>query len=407
MSHFKRTLLPFAHKASETFKCLLVNGPRQVGKTFLLKEMLDGDRTYVTLDDPFARSLARRDPERFLKAFPAPALIDEIQYAPNLFSFIKMAVDASDARGQWWMTSSQQFRLMKGVSESLAGRVAILRLQGLSQREADGDDSPSPFRPDAERPVRAGLPTLPDLEETFRRIVRGAFPEPLSVRGMDLHLFFSSYIGTYLERDVRELVSASMESEFLDFLRVLAVRTSQELNLQSLARDVGVSVPTLRSWVSILETSGLVYRLRPWRANASKRVVETPKMHFLDTGLCCALCGIRTAEEALASPLSGALLESFCVSEVLKSHWHAGQEPQLYYYRDHVGREIDMVLWDRGQLFPIEVKRTASPDARDILRPWEALRKSGLPLGSGAVLCPAIREMPLEEGLTLVNPSAL
>ena len=407
MAHFKRTLLPFARKASETFKCLLVNGPRQVGKTSLLKEMLDGDRVYVTLDDPFARSLARRDPERFLKAYPAPALIDEIQYAPNLFPYIKMAVDASQGRGQWWMTGSQQFRLMKGVSESLAGRVAILRLQGLSQREAAGDDSPAPFEPDVERPVRAVAKSLPDLAETFKRIVRGSFPEPLSVRDMDLPLFFSSYVGTYLERDIRELVSASMESAFLDFLRVLAARTSQELNFQSLARDVGVSVPTLRSWVSILETSGLVYRLRPWRANVSKRVVDTPKLHFLDTGLCCALCGIETAEEALSSPLSGALLESFCVSEVLKSHWHAGREPQLYHYRDHDGREIDMVLWARGRLFPIEVKRTASPDARDILRPWEAIRKAGLPLGPGVVLCPTMREMPLDDGLNLVNPSAL
>lgn len=407
MIHFDRTLLPFARKASGTFKCLLVTGPRQVGKTSLLRSMKEESRAYVTLDDPFARALARRDPERFLKTFPAPALIDEIQYAPNLFPYIKMAVDDSDERGQWWMTGSQQFKLMAGVSESLAGRVAVLRLQGLSQREASGDATPAPFVPDAGRPVFPGGKLLPDTTETFRRIVRGSFPEPLSVEEMDVQLFFSSYVGTYLERDIRELVSASMEGPFLDFLRVLATRTAQELNFQSLSRDIGISVPTVRSWVSILETSGLVYRLRPWRTNVSKRVVDTPKLHFLDTGLCCSLCGLKNAEDAMASPLAGRLFESFCVSEVLKSHWHAGIDPQLYHYRDHDGREIDLVLWDGGRLLPIEAKSNASLDSRDVLRPWNALRKDGIPLGAGAVLCPTPQELPLAPGVFLVNPSAL
>lgn len=408
MKKFPRTLQGAAKRASRTFKCLLVNGPRQVGKTWLLKRMAEEGRRCVTLDDPFARQFARRDPEGFIRAFPAPAFIDEIQYAPGLFPYIKMAVDGSEARGQYWMTGSQQFRLMAGVTESLAGRVAVLRLQGLTQREERGDGAEAPFKPEGNGEPPAGdEKDLPGQEEIFERIVRGGFPEALAVEGMDLRLFFSSYVGTYLERDVRELVSASMESSFLDFLRVLASRTAQELNFHSLSRETGVSVPTARSWVSILETSGLVYRLRPWRANVAKRTVDTPKIHFLDTGLCSALCGLRTGDEVAASPLAGALLESFVVGEVLKSHWHAGLEPQAHYYRDHDGREIDLLLWDRDTLWPVEVKRNATPDVREIARSWETLRGAGLPLGNGAVVCTARREWPAARGIRVVNAAHL
>lgn len=405
MREFPRTLQAAAERASRTFKCVLVNGPRQVGKTWLLKRMAEEGRRCVTLDDPFARQLARRDPEGFIRSFPAPAFIDEIQYAPGLFPYIKMAVDGSGERGQYWMTGSQQFRLMEGVTESLAGRVAVLRLQGLTQREMRGDGTAVPFHPEGNGMGAAGKgQDLPGQAETFERIARGGFPEALAVEGMDLGLFFSSYVGTYLERDVRELVSASMESAFLDFLRVLASRTAQELNFHSLSRETGVSVPTARSWVSILETSGLVYRLRPWRANVAKRTVDTPKIHFLDTGLCCALCGLRTGEEAAASPLAGALLESFAVGEVLKSHWHAGLEPQAHYYRDHDGREIDLLLWERGKLWPVEVKRSATPDVREVARTWDTLRAAGLPLGeAGAVACTARRELPAGRGIRVVN----
>ena len=403
MKTFPRTLQWAAERASQTFKCVLVNGPRQVGKTWLLKRMAEEGRRCVTLDDPFARQFARRDPEGFIRAFPAPAFIDEIQYAPGLFPYIKMAVDGSNARGQYWMTGSQQFRLMEGVTESLAGRVAVLRLQGLTQREVRGDGGEAPFHPGGGGAEVGDGEDLPGLKETFDRIAGGGFPEALAVDGMDLGLFFSSYVGTYLERDVRELVSASMESAFLDFLRVLASRTAQELNFHSLSRETGVSVPTARSWVSILETSGLVYRLRPWRANVAKRTVDTPKIHFLDTGLCCALCGLKTGAEAAASPLAGALLESFVVGEVLKSYWHAGQEPQAHYYRDHDGREIDLLLWERGKLWPVEVKRNATPDVREIVRTWETLRTAGLPLGDGAVACTARRELPTGRGIRVVN----
>ena len=280
-----------------------------------------------------------------------------------------------------------------------------MRLQGLTQREMRGDGKEAPFRPEGAGTGTAGDgEDLPGQAEAFDRIARGGFPEALAVEGMDPGLFFSSCVGTYLERDVRELVSASMESAFLDFLRVLASRTAQELNFHSLSRETGVSVPTARSWVSILETSGLVYRLRPWRANVAKRTVDTPKIHFLDTGLCCALCGIRTGEEAAASPLAGALLESFAVGEVLKSHWHAGLEPQAHYYRDQDGREIDLLLWERGKLWPVEIKRSATPDVREIARTWETLRIAGLPLGeAGAVACTARRELPVAGGMRVVN----
>ena len=405
MKEFPRTLQGAAERASRTFKCVLVNGPRQVGKTWLLKRMAEEGRRCVTLDDPFVRQFARRDPEGFVRAFPAPAFIDEIQYAPGLFPYIKMAVDGSGERGQYWMTGSQQFRLMEGVTESLAGRVAVLRLQGLTQREMRGDGAAAPFAPAGGGAAEAGNgEDLPGQAETFGRIVQGGFPESLSVDGMDLGLFFSSYVGTYLERDVRELVAASMESAFLDFLRVLAARTGQALNFHSLSRETGVSVPTARSWVSILETSGLVYRLRPWRANVAKRTVDTPKIHFLDTGLCCALCGLQTGEEAAASPLAGALLESFATGEVLKSHWHAGGDPQAYYYRDHDGREIDLLLWEKGKLRPVEIKRSATPDVGEIARRWETLRDAGLPLGeAGAVACTARRELPSWRGIRVVN----
>lgn len=393
--------------ASGHFPVVLVSGARQVGKTTLLRGLsAPSRRAYVTLDDADQCALARRDPALFLQQFPGPVLIDEVQYAPELFPRIKMRVDARRQPGEIWLTGSQQFALMRGVSESLAGRVALVGLAGLSLRErawVPGAVYPRlPFMPFgealAERAARA-LP-LPDL---YREIWLGAFPglvladDPAALRP----LFFSSYVQTYLQRDLRDLARVGDESAFLRFLKAAAARTGQLLNLHDLSRDADIAPNTAKAWLSILETSGMVHLLRPWHTNASKRLVQTPKMYFLDTGLAAYLADWSTPEALASGAASGAFLETFVVAEVLKSWWHRGREAPAWFYRDRDGFEADLLLIQDRVAHAVEVKKSASPRPED-LRPLPQLAKSDLAQGPGAVVCLAERRMPLSPGAEVV-----
>ena len=282
-----RTLEPAVTKASEQFPVVLLTGAGQVGKTTLLKHLSQGTRSYVTLDDPLVLSLAKADPALFMQRFPPPVLIDEIQYAPELLPYIKMAADGASQPGLFWLTGSQQFHLMQGVSESLAGRVAVLHLLGLSRRELIGQglDAP-PFLPTPDEIARRSAqgPRL-TLQEFYRRIWRGALPAIALNDSVDRDLFYSSYVQTYLQRDVRALARVGDELAFLRFLRAAAARTGQLLNLADLARDADVAPNTAKSWLSILQTSAIIYLLEPYHSNLSQRLVKAPKLYFLDTGL--------------------------------------------------------------------------------------------------------------------------
>jgi len=388
-----RTIEQPVLNAAEHFPVLLITGARQVGKTTLLRHLGGPDRLYVTLDDPLVLNLARQDPALFMQRFPAPVLIDEIQYAPELLPYIKMAVDSGGHRpGQFWLTGSQQFQVMKNVSESLAGRVGLMRLFGLSRQEVLGKPH-KPFLPGAElfqAYERGGL----RLQELYAAIWRGSFPALALDGNLDRDMFLGSYVQTYLGRDVRDLAQVGDEMAFLRFLRATAARTGQLLNLAELARDADVAPNTAKKWLSILQASGLVYLLEPYFNSVIKRLVKSPKLYFLDTGLAAYLTEWSTPETLEAGAMSGAVLETWIFGELLKSWQHNGLKAPFYYYRDADQREIDLLIVRDGTVYPVEFKKTASPD-KNAIRNFSRLERLGLPVGLGAVICLVREALPL------------
>jgi predicted AAA+ superfamily ATPase len=382
--------------ASAEFPALLLVGPRQVGKTTLLQHICGKDRRYVTLDDPASRELANGDPGLFLQRYPPPVLIDEIQYAPGLLPRIKMHVDAARKTGAFWLTGSQQFHMMKGVSESLAGRVAIVNLLGFSARERDRLKlDVSPFLPTPER-LAQGRRDVPLGEtEIYERIWSGSLPALIAGPARDRNLFLGSYVQTYLQRDVRDLAQVGNQETFLRFLRACSARTGQLLNLTDLARDVDVSVMTARSWLAILVTSLQVFLLQPYHSNVTKRLIKRPKLYFLDTGVAAYLTEWSSPQTLAAGAMAGPMLETFVFAEILKSWWHRMERPLLYYYRDKDSREIDLLLVHDRVIHPVEIKRSGSPRA-EWVRPFAALGRLEGQVGPGAVVCLTPELVPLD-----------
>jgi predicted AAA+ superfamily ATPase len=360
----KRTLANAILEISKAFKVLLITGARQVGKTTLLKDISTPDRKYVTLDNPSFLIQAKTDPQGFLAEYNPPVCIDEIQYAPEIFSYIKMLVDSSNKYGRIWMTGSQQFNMMQGVTESLAGRVAILNMFGFSIYELqDKSYTQKPFLP---KKNRKRILNYKNSQETFKILWQGSFPNVINKNKRDRTIFYDSYIQTYIERDVRQIINISNELTFLTFLKVIATRTGQELNLTDISKSVGISVNTAKSWLSILQTSGLVYLLQPYFQNTTKRLTKTPKMYFMDTGLAAYLAGWTTPEALEIGIASGAFFETFVITEIIKSYKHNAVSADLYYYRDSDKNEIDLLIYKDGQFYPIEIKKTATPTSDDI-----------------------------------------
>ncbi len=389
-------------RAAAQFPVVLLTGPRQVGKTTLLRHLAGADRTYVTLDDLALRDLARRDPVLFLQRFPAPVLIDEVQYAPELLPYIKMQVDEDRQPGHFWLTGSQQLPMMQGITESLAGRVAVVSLLGLTAREmANRPVALAPFLPTAEvlaERARSFEPvTAPEL---FARLWRGQYPALWTGVVQDVELHYRSYVQTYLERDVRDLLNVGDLATFRRFLRAAAARTAQLLNLTDLARDTGVAVNTAKQWLSVLVATGQVHLLQPYHTNITRRLCKTPKLYFLDTGLAAYLTEWRTPETLEAGAMAGAIFETAVVAEVLKSWWNRMQEPPAWFYRDGDGREVDLVLACDGRLYPIEIKKAGLVSPRDLH--WAPLRSLPIELGPGAVVCLAPQPLPLTRELEVV-----
>ncbi len=351
-----------------------------------MEHLRESGRRYVTLDDMNLRALARNDPPLFLQQFPPPVLIDEVQYAPELFPAIKMKADRDSVPGAFWLTGSQSFPLMKGVSESLAGRVAILNLLGFSAREADQRPVVPPFLPEGTAVMERRESAAPSsLSDIYARIWMGSFPALLTGRVRDRDLFYRSYVQTYLQRDVRDLLQVGDLDQFMQFLKATAARTGQLLNYTDLARDCGISVNTARNWMTVLQASHQVFLLPAWHTNLSKRLYTTPKLHFLDTGLCAYLTEWSSPETLAAGAMSGAILESYVMGEILKSWWHQGKDPALYHYRDKDGREVDILIACDGKLYPVEIKRAATVKPGDA-RVFDLLSKRGAAVGAGAVV---------------------
>lgn len=382
--------------ASRQFPVVLLTGARQVGKTTFLRHQFEGERRYVTLDDPVIRTLANDDPALFLDRYPPPVLIDEIQYAPGLLPLIKVAVDRERQPGMYWLTGSQQFQMMRGVSESLAGRVAIVNMMGFSSRERHRLPlEVEPFLPTPERINSRKKHLGPSaLADVYQDIWLGGFPALVAGPVKDRDLFYGSYLQTYLQRDIRDLARVGDEASFLRFLKACAARTAQLLNLSDLARDADVSVNTAKNWLSILETSWQVVLLQPYHNNVTKRLIKAPKLHFLDTGLCAYLTEWSSPQTLEAGAMSGAILESHVFAEILKSWWHRGRRPQIYYYRDKDGKEIDFLFVEDGRFHPVEVKKSASP-RKEWANAFSRLDQFGMEVGHGAVICLTHQSIPL------------
>ena len=396
--YIKRHLEKTLNRAENMFGAILVAGSRQVGKTTLLRKSKP-ELPYITLDDPIMLASAVSEPGTFFRVSPPPLVLDEIQYAPQLFPYIKMLLDAQGQKGQFFLSGSQQYQMMRNVSESLAGRIGILNLFGLSLRERYSIDSYLPFVPTYEYlEARKNCLVPLDYNATWMVIHRGAMPVMAADVAMDWQLFYASYVKTYLERDVCALAQVGDEVKFLQFMTASAAMTGQLLNLASLARDTGVSQPTAERWLSILRASNLVYLLQPFHNNVIKRTVKTPKLYFLDTGLAAYLTRWNTPEVLQFGAMAGAFFESFVVSEILKSYANDGVlDPPLYFFRDKEQKEIDLLILRDQTLYPIEIKKSADPRQADI-KTFGVLDKiPGFTRGSGGLICLYDSPLPLSD----------
>lgn len=414
MAYIKRSAEDTITKISKMFPVLLVTGPRQVGKTTLLQKLSEAqqelgiERKYVTLDDPDVRYLVKHDPALFLQRYTPPVLIDEIQYATELLPYIKMNVDRSKQKGDFWITGSQVFRLMKNVSESLAGRVGIVNLLGLSDAEIYQKPN-EPFSTDAGRLMnRLSVMKPRGLNEIYQRIFKGSMPEIYADENVDWETYYRSYVDSYLQRDIRDLTQVADEMQFYNFMTIVAAHTSKPVVYEELASAAGISAPTAKKWLSILVSSHVIALIQPYHNNALKRVVKMPLLHFLDTGLAAYLLKWGNPEALERGAMSGAFFESYVFSEIYKSYLNAGKEPPIYYYRDKDQKEIDLLLFQNGVLSPIEIKKAASPGIASIknfkvLTPvstsknFDGLEALKIDIGTGSVICMASDLLPIDE----------
>ncbi|MHB1341092.1 MAG: ATP-binding protein [Coriobacteriia bacterium] len=394
-TYLTRTLESVARRAMEGFPAVVITGPRQAGKTTLIKHLMGPDAHYVSLDDPDVRAAALADPRGLLAAYPAPAVFDEVQRTPELLPYIKNAIDADRSTpGRYVLSGSQNLLLLESVSESLAGRSAVLTLMPFSQRELDG-------QPDAEFPWESGghVGSIDTTQAWFERFIRGSFPDP-ALGNVDAPLWMSSFVATYVERDVRLMRNVSDLAGFDAFLRLVAARTGTTLDLTDLARTIGVAVNTAKAWLSVLVASHLILLVQPYHANIGKRLAKRPKVYLTDVGLACHLTGLKDADAAIAGPLGGALFETAVVTEVHRTLLHRGLPAEIYYWGVSGRSEVDLLVRSGDRLVPLEVKLTATPNPRhgDQVRSILAALPTAV-RSTGYVVTPGTSDLPLGAGV--------
>lgn len=394
--YIQRHLESQIREASKFYPVVMVCGQRQVGKSTMLNHIKEKERRYVTLDDGNARRLAEKDPALFFETYGFPLLIDEFQRVPSILLEMKRIVDkkaleGEDNNGMYWLTGSQKFKMMKDVSESLAGRIAVFDMSGLSAAEIEGREA-GVFYPVVEELRRRVQNYQPKtIHEIYEQIFRGGMPKLIATK-LDRERFYTDYINTYLERDIKELALVGKLGEFYDFLVFMAARTSMELKYSEIANAIGISAPTAKEWVSILERSGIIFILRPYYNNITNRLVKTPKMYFMDTGLAAYLCRWPNAETLEKGAMDGAFFETYVVSEIVKSYYNAGKRPDLYYYRDIDGKEIDLLFAEGDKIYPVEIKKAKAPDRAD--KNFSVLGKLKKDIQPGIILCMADEMLP-------------
>lgn len=388
---YKRTIAKRVKQMNDTFRVLILTGPRQVGKSTLLESLIPEGMNIISLDDLSLRELAQADPRMFLETYSAPIFIDEVQYAPELFPYIKMRVDKDKTRGQYWLSGSQRFELMKNVTESLAGRVGILNMNSFTYNEIMRGPMCEAFNPE-----NLKQKDFIDVNRTFELIFAGGMPELYDTEGLDRNDFYDSYIKTYIERDVALIKDIGSTRDFRRFMREVAIRVGTTLNYADIAKEVGVSGHTIQSWLSVLESTGLVYLLEAYSSNLLKRITQSPKIIFMDMGLCAYLAGWQSARDLQLSDASGHYLESYIISEIIKNNQNLGANVHLYHIRNKETDEIDLIMEKNDTLYPIEIKKTSTP-RREMLKTFRMLDGLGSKVGSGGIICTYDKLMPLDE----------
>lgn len=400
----KRVIEKKIKELSEQFPVLVLTGARQVGKSTMLQIIKQKDMNYVTLDDLDARNLALTDPKYFLEQYSYPLLIDEIQYAPNLLSYIKIIVDNerfkalkenSTNKTLFWLTGSQQFDMMKAVTESLAGRIGVLNLYSFSLDEINENEF-SVFSPKLEELRKINLELKENTDSLFEKIFNGGMPNIIT-NSVERNNYFSSYVNTYIERDVKQLLNVGKTIQFYNFMQYIAVRTGQELNYTTISKEIGIDSKTAKKWISILETSGIVYLLQPYYSNLSNRIIKAPKLYFMDTGLCSYLAKYPNSKTLEVGALGGAIFETFVVSEIIKNLTSFGLDPKmcLYYYRDKDQKKVDLIYVESETLYPIEIKKGVSPVNPD--KNFDILNKYSNKVSEGIVICMTNKLQPINK----------
>ena len=378
----KREAYKKIKQINNTFRVLLVTGPRQVGKTTLLTEYIPNNMSYVTLDDIVLREQAKTNPKLFLQEHPWPLLIDEAQYAPELFPYIKIIVDKEKQRGMYWLTGSQQIKLMKNVQESLAGRVGIVKLNSLTYSEIVMNECKKIFEPD--NIIKAQK--IIDINTLFEKIFRGGMPELYDISNMNKDDFFYSYVETYLSKDVKDQLDILDVNIFKNFMISVATRNGEQLNYSNIANEIGITDKTVKTWLNILVNSGVVYLLEPFMNTKLKRITHMPKIVFMDSGLCSYLAGWSSARDLQLSEQSGHYLETYVISEIIKSYNSVGQDPKISYYRDKEKNEIDLIFEKNNKIYPFEIKKTANP-TKSMIKNFEKIKDINKSIEPGGIIC--------------------
>ena len=401
MEYIKRIAERKFNMLNSMFQVVLVCGPRQVGKKTMLEKLSNNNRTYVTLDDLNDRALALNDPKLFFQKYKTPILIDEIQFAPNLFSYIKVMADKNQLPGEFWLTGSQSYNVMKLASESLAGRIGIMNMYSMLSQEIEKnlDDIPFGFSFNNLNSIR--FKQNLELDSVFSYIFKGGMPKCLEYNDEQRRAYFNSYIDTYLMKDILELGNISDAVKFRMFLNACASQNTNVVNFANLALAADISQPTAKQWLSILQGIGIVYFVRPYFNNTLKRLTKTPKLYFYDTGLCAYLAKIPSKDMLMASSFSGSYFENFVMNQIMIKNQLSANERNIYFYRDIDQNEVDVLLEDGEGVTPLEIKLSANPNKRDIEK-FKILKNLKRPIKDGGIVCLIDKLYPIDEHNSLI-----